>query len=71
MDFTTAFPMLLQMGSTGAVIFIVIVFLNHIKEEAKLRIETYKSCETKLIEVIQENTKGFAELKEIIRQKVT
>ena len=70
MDFSSAFPNLLQLGSTGAVIFVVIVFLNHIREEAKLNREGHKACADKMVDVVTENTKSFAELKEIIRAKV-
>ncbi len=68
--------MLLQMGSTGAVIFVVMVFLNHMKEESKLNREVHKHCEEKiaassalLIEVISENTKAFIEVRDILRQQ--
>jgi hypothetical protein len=70
MDFTSVFPTLLQLGSTGAVIFVVLVFLAHIKEESKLSREAHVSCSEKMMDVVKENTRGFAELREIVRSKV-
>ena len=77
MDFSNLIALLPQVGSTGAVIVVVIVFLAHIRKDAIDRQETHALCEEKLesitnkcLDTMDNHTRAFTELKDIIRQKV-
>ena len=74
MDFTNLVGLLPQIGSTGAVIVVVVVFLNHIQKDSVDRKETHLLCEEKLeritnkcLEAFSDNTKAVTELRDAVR----
>lgn len=79
MDWTPLVAALPQGGSIVAFVVVVVIFLKHIKEDALDRGQTHKLCEERLekitnkcLDVFEEHTKAFTELKDTVKsfQKV-
>lgn len=74
MDLNNLISLVPQGSMLGAVLFLVIIFLNYMKECNKVLHESNKACEDRLAliteknaEVIKDNTKALTQLQEAVK----